>query len=115
MEDEAGVLNLAKRALESAGYEAITSSSCESAIEIFKVDGERIHLLLTDVVMPEMGGRELAGILMEMNPALKVLYMSGYTENSIVHNGELDDGVNFLSKPFLISELIKKTRKALGS
>ncbi len=115
VEDEAGVLNLAKRALESAGYEAITASSCESAIEIFKVDGERIHLLLTDVVMPEMGGRELAGILMEMNPALKVLYMSGYTENSIVHNGELDDGVNFLSKPFLISELIKKTRKALGS
>ncbi len=115
VEDEAGVLFLAKRALESAGYEAITASSCENAIEIFKTEGERIHLLLTDVVMPDMGGRELAGILTRMNPALKVLYMSGYTENSIVHNGELDDGVNFLSKPFLISELVKKTRKALGS
>jgi len=115
VEDEAGVLFLAKRALESVGYKAIATSSCENAIEIFKTEGERINLLLTDVVMPDMGGRELAGILTRMNPALKVLYMSGYTENSIVHNGELDEGVNFLSKPFLISELIKKTRKALGS
>jgi PAS domain S-box-containing protein len=115
VEDEPGVLNLAKRALESAGYEAIAASSCETAIEIFKAQGERINLLLTDVIMPDIGGKELAEILTGMNPALKVLYMSGYTENSIVHNGELDDGVNFLSKPFMISELIKKTRKALDS
>jgi len=72
-----------------------------------------IHLLVTDVVLPEMNGKELKELLQQIRPDTKVLYMSGYTPNVIVHRGMLEEGINFLPKPFSIKALADKVRKAL--
>ena len=75
--------------------------------------GREIQLLVTDVVMPEMNGRDLAGQLKAINPGLKCLYMSGYTANVIAHHGVLDEGVVFIQKPFSTRELALKVREVL--
>jgi FixJ family two-component response regulator len=74
----------------------------------------RIHLLVTDVVMPEMNGRELAGRLHGLYPDIKTLFMSGYTANVIAHRGVLDEGLNFIQKPFSMNDLAFKVKAALG-
>ena len=76
-------------------------------------EGQRVNLLFTDVVMPDMSGRQLADRAREKWPKLKVLYTTGYTRNAIVHNGMLDPGTNLLTKPFSIEELATKIRKIL--
>ncbi len=83
------------------------------ALEISRADTGVIHLLVTDVVMPHMGGQELANILHKERPSLKVLYLSGYTENSIVKHGVLEPTLNFLQKPFEFEKLLAKVREAL--
>jgi CheY-like chemotaxis protein len=99
--------------LEGLGYEVLTAASALEAISILQ-DNAAIALLFTDVVMPgPLNGRKLAERAAEINPAIKVLFTSGYTENSIVHNSRLDPGVEFLSKPFDRERLALNLRRVL--
>lgn len=115
VEDEEAVLNLAKVMLERYGYTVIPAATPTEAIrQAEKYDGE-IHLLLVDVVMPEMTGRQLAERLYKLRPKLRTLFMSGYTANVIAHRGVLDEGVFFVQKPFSAKNLATKVRTALDS
>ncbi len=113
VEDELPVLRLTQRKLERMGYHALTASSPGAAMELARKHEGEIHLLITDVVMPEMNGRRLAEALQKHYPSLKVLFMSGYTANVIAHRGVLEAGVNFVQKPFSDRDLGGKVRKAL--
>jgi signal transduction histidine kinase/ActR/RegA family two-component response regulator len=114
VEDEPSLLRIGKRALESLGYTVLTASTPGEAIRRAGEHSGPIHLLLTDVVMPEMDGRELALRLHSLYPALKRLFMSGYTANVIAHHGVLDEGIHFIQKPFTITALADKVREALA-
>jgi signal transduction histidine kinase len=114
-EDAKPVRNLAKEVLSSGGYKVLESDSGGAAIVTSEQHQGPIHLLLTDVVMPGMSGRELAERLLVMNPEMRVVYMSGYTQDAIVHRGVLDGGVNFLPKPFSPEALRFKVREVLDA
>ena len=101
--------------LEMNGYTVIAASDGLEAIEICKRHEAPIHLMLSDVVMPQMGGRELAQRLATVRPDMKVLYMSGYTSNAIVHHGILDPGTLFIQKPFTPDSLARKVREVLDA
>ncbi|WP_339132976.1 MAG: PAS domain S-box protein [Candidatus Electrothrix sp. GW3-4] len=113
VEDEVAVLDLTKRILEKLGYTVLSSLTPSQAIPIATEHSSAIHLLITDVIMPEMTGQELANNLTSLCPSLKCLFMSGYTGNVIAHHGVLDEGVNFIQKPFSMQELGVKIREAL--
>ena len=113
VEDEDSILKLTTRILETAGYCVLTAKTPGSAMAIVEAQVDKIHLLITDVVMPELNGRDLADRLQIHCPALKVLFMSGYTANVIAHRGVLDTGVNFIQKPFSKNDLLSKVRKVL--
>jgi len=115
VEDEGAVRNLAARVLTAAGYQVLTAVNGEEALVLLEDRQGPVHLLLTDVVMPGMGGRELAARLATNWPDLKVLFMSGYTNNAIVHHGVLDEGTQFIGKPFSVMELTRKVREVLDS
>ena len=100
MLDEVALLAILKRALTDEGYRVLTASDGQDALLLVTNSGETIDALVTDVVMPRMSGPELARRLAAVRPGLKVLYMSGYTENAIIHHGRLDPGVLLLQKPF---------------
>ncbi len=113
VEDEPMVRKLACETLETYGYIVIEAESPNKGLQFaFAYEGV-IHLLLTDVIMPDMNGRELYEKLAVARPDLKVLYVSGYTDNVIVHHGVLDEGVNFLQKPFTVKSLTQKVRRVL--
>ncbi|MGA2198299.1 MAG: PAS domain S-box protein [Bryobacteraceae bacterium] len=114
VEDETAVRELTVRILQQLGYVILTASSGAQALDIGHTHEGTIHLLLTDVVMPGMSGRHLADRLLERRPGTKVLFLSGYTENTVVHHGVLDAGVNFLPKPFSRETLAKKLREVLA-
>ncbi|MBN1379364.1 MAG: PAS domain S-box protein [Gammaproteobacteria bacterium] len=114
VEDEKSILNIAKRMLESLGYRVLAAATPGEAIRIAEEHAGKIDLLVTDVVMPEMDGHELAKKLLSLYPELGRLFISGYTANVIAHRGVLEEGVHFLQKPFLIEDLGKKVREALG-
>jgi two-component system, cell cycle sensor histidine kinase and response regulator CckA len=114
VEDEEAVLRLAKIMLERQGYSVIAATTPGEAIHLAESHSGDIHLLLVDVVMPEMTGRELSERLKASRPALKRLFMSGYTANVIAHQGVLDPGMLFLQKPFSARALAEKVREALG-
>jgi CheY-like chemotaxis protein len=114
VEDEPLVRGLAARVLRKQGYHLLEASNGSEALRIAeKRVGEDIHLILTDVVMPGMIGRELAEKLHSLFPKIKVLYMSGYTSSAIVHHGILEEGMNYIQKPFTLEALARKVREVL--
>jgi PAS domain S-box-containing protein len=115
VEDEANLRYLARQYLEKQGYKVIEAADGAVAVQIAVAHEAVIHLLLTDVIMPGMNGRELAQRISEIRPNVKVLYMSGYTENVIGHNGTLDAGIRLLQKPFNLRDLKNKVREVLDS
>ena len=115
VEDEANLRYLARQYLEKQGYKVIEAADGAVAMQIAVAHEKVIHLLLTDVIMPGMNGRELAQRICEIRPNVKVLYMSGYTENVIGHNGMLDAGVRLLQKPFNLRDLKSKVREVLDA
>jgi two-component system, cell cycle sensor histidine kinase and response regulator CckA len=115
VEDEDVVRGLARKILEQAGYYVLDTRGAEEAIRLCHELPGPIHLLLTDVVMPERSGKEIAECLAKLRPSTRVLYMSGYTDDAIVHHGVLDSDVEFIQKPFTPIALARKVREVLDS
>jgi PAS domain S-box-containing protein len=115
VEDEENLRRLARQYLENQGYNVIDAPDGSTAIQISQAHKGPIHLLLTDVIMPGMNGRELANKVSPTRPEMRVLYMSGYTENHIGHNGTLDEGITLLQKPFTLPALKAKVREMLDT
>jgi PAS domain S-box-containing protein len=115
VEDEADLLELAKSSLEEYGYKVLTSLSPGKGILLCETCQDEIHLLLTDVVMPAMNGKELRDRIRRIRPDIKTLFMSGYTAEIIAHRGVLEEDVEFIQKPFTPYALAKKVREVLNS
>jgi signal transduction histidine kinase/CheY-like chemotaxis protein len=113
VEDEAGVRNFAVQALTELGFDALAAATPKEALAWLQ-ERDDIRILLTDVVMPEMTGRELADAALRRRGGLKVVFMTGYTRNAIVHNGVLDPDTSLLSKPFTVAELERELEAALS-
>ena len=113
-DDEPSIRKLVRDTLEPLGYTIIEAANGEEALELYNRSAKKIDLLLTDVVMPKMTGKKLADSLSKQHPDLKILYMSGYTDNVIVHQGVLDDNIEFINKPLVPSLLTKKIREVLA-
>jgi two-component system, cell cycle sensor histidine kinase and response regulator CckA len=115
VEDEDAVRDLVRDILQARGYIVLEARRGAEALRISEQHPAPIHLMLTDVVMPEMTGRELADQLAVLRPTIKVLYMSGYTDSAVVHHGVLDPGTVFLQKPFTSAVLASKVREILDA
>jgi two-component system, cell cycle sensor histidine kinase and response regulator CckA len=114
VEDSESLLAVTREFLQLAGYNVVEACNGKEALKLARAHVSPIHLLLTDVVMPEMSGKTLADEVSRIHPETRILYMSGYTANAIVHHGVLDEGVNLLSKPFSRASLTKKIREVLS-
>jgi PAS domain S-box-containing protein len=114
VEDEERVRAVSVEALKELGYSVVEAPGPLAALRMLD-EGQPVSLLFTDVVMPEMSGRELSDLARQRLPSLKVLYTTGYTRNAIVHNGMLDPGTNLLTKPFSIEDLARKVRTILDA
>jgi nitrogen-specific signal transduction histidine kinase/CheY-like chemotaxis protein len=115
VEDEEQVRGILTDMLESQGYHVVVASDGNEALNIASLHDGTIHLLLTDVVMPQMSGRQLAEHAAAIRPEMKILYMSGYTDDAIVRHGLLDEKLNFLQKPFDSAAVARKVREVLDS
>jgi two-component system cell cycle sensor histidine kinase/response regulator CckA len=113
VEDDAGVRDVVRRVLETCGHNVLECSSAERALAVAAAHSGPIHLMVTDVVMPGMNGRELAEALAPSRPGMRVLYMSGYTEDRIVRQGVIDAQLDLLQKPFELSELESRVQSIL--
>ena len=113
--DEGPLLALGKAILQRHGYSVLATKSPTEALEMVRSHPGPIHLLITDVVMPEMNGKDLRDKLCELKPDLKSIFMSGYTANVIAHHGVIDGGIEFLQKPFSIHALLEKVRDVLDA
>ena len=113
VEDEIGVRRLAKRILDGAGYQVLEAANGDDAEQLFADHAESIDLVVTDVIMPGCGGPELMSRLLVLAPGLRVLYMSGYTEQSVAHRTGITRGLPFVQKPFTAAELVRQVRDAL--
>jgi PAS domain S-box-containing protein len=114
-EDEEQVRHMIRMILEMSGYRVLEADSGDEALAIYKQHDGQIDLVMTDVVMPQMSGRELAQRVEILHPGIKVLYMSGYTDDAIVHHGLLDQEIAFLQKPFTPDVLMRKVREVLDA
>ncbi|MFZ4857891.1 MAG: ATP-binding protein [Desulfuromonadaceae bacterium] len=113
VEDEPAILNMTAMMLERQGYTALKAGTPGEASRLAKEQSGEIHLLMTDVIMPEMNGRNLAKNILTIYPRIKCLYMSGYTADVIAHYGVLDEGVHFIQKPFSLSAMAAQVRELL--
>ena len=113
VEDDPMILDISKILLEKLGYSVLAINTPKQAMDFAREYEDKIDLLMTDVIMPEMNGRDLAAKLLLINPKMKILFMSGYTANVIVHHGVLEKEVNFIQKPFGLMDLAEKLREVL--
>jgi two-component system, cell cycle sensor histidine kinase and response regulator CckA len=112
-EDEGGVRSLTREVLQKYGYTVLEAANGEEALRVADGHAGPLDLLLSDVVMPRMGGPELAEALLARRPTVKVLYMSGYTDHPMVRRGVVNAGVAFLQKPFTPTVLVSRIREVL--
>ncbi|MBF0232690.1 MAG: response regulator, partial [Desulfamplus sp.] len=113
VEDEPAILKMTRMMLEKKGYMLISAATPWEALEKADTHSGTIDLLMTDVVMPEMNGRDLAKKITVLYPGIRLLFMSGYTADVIVRKGVLDEGVEFIQKPFSMTEMTIKVREVL--
>jgi PAS domain S-box-containing protein len=113
VEDEEEVRKLAGKILEKQGYRILETFNGDDALVACEKRKSPIHLMLADIIMPGMSGSELAKLLIPLYPEIKILYMSGYTDNAIVRHGVLEKGVNYIQKPFTMEGLARKVREVL--
>ena len=113
VEDDDGLRKFTQNALQMHGYKVLDAENGEDALRVSQAHEGPIDLMITDVVMPKMGGKEAADRLQPLYPQMKVIYMSGYTDNAIVKHGVLAPGLNFLQKPFTPESLARKVREML--
>lgn len=113
VEDDEGVRTFAKSALNELGYSVIEAPNGRIALDLFQKNNIHVDLLVTDLIMPEMNGKELVTKLCLLRPNIKVLYTSGYTDDHIVHSGALEAGIHFLSKPYSVNTLATRVREIL--
>ncbi len=114
VEDEAGIRALVRKILRRQGYEVLEAANGEEALALCHEHGPRVELLITDVLMPQMGGRELVERLQTQGHAMKVLYVSGYTDDTTIYSGDLPAGTAFLQKPFTLGSLLDKVKEVLA-
>jgi DNA-binding response OmpR family regulator len=115
VEDQEEVRRLMKAVLESEGFNVLTAAGGDAALSLARGYSETIHLLITDVIMPDMTGKQVADQLVSMRPGMKVLYISGYSGDVLARHGVLDSDVAYLSKPFTPVTLSARVREILGS
>jgi CheY-like chemotaxis protein len=115
VEDEDGVRRLLKHILSKQGYKVLEACDGPTALAILEQNPETVHLLLTDMVMPQMSGREVAERVLGLRPATKVIYMSGYTDDVLMRTGALGPGMTFLQKPLKPEALASKVREVLDA
>jgi CheY-like chemotaxis protein len=113
VEDEKTIIKMSRIILEKLGYQVLTADTAGEALRLAEKHSGNIHLLITDVIMPDMNGQDLANQINGLCPNIKILFMSGYTANVIAHHGVLDKGVNFIQKPFSKKDIAVKIRKIL--
>jgi CheY-like chemotaxis protein len=113
VEDNDEVRQLAMQVLERQGYRVLEAANGNETLRICKEYKDKIHLMVSDVVMPGMSGRELAEQIKSLHPEIKVLYTSGYADERIIHYGVLREGVNYIQKPFTMEGLARKVREAI--
>lgn len=115
VEDQEGLRLLGEEVLISAGYKVLSAANGRAALKLLEDHPDRIDLLITDVVMPEMNGPQLAEQLLRLRPSLIVLFVSGYSGDALLHRGTIENGTAFLQKPFLPSALRGKVAELLGN
>lgn len=112
-EDDSAVRDLTAQLLEDAGYSVLASQSAADALQLAARHSGPVHLLITDVIMPDMNGRKLSDALAAIRPTVRTLFVSGYTANVIAHHGVLEEHVEFLEKPYSRRQLLQRVRDVL--